>query len=156
VEVMGRSSGFLAIDVGLAGGAEYILTPEFPVSIEALAKKILQPRRAKMSSIIVVAEADQPGRSMKYAEELQTLTGLQYRVCILGHTQRGGSPSLLDRKVASMMGYYAVKGLLDGESNKMIAMNKDQLVLVPMPDPDAGPRILTEKELLEVNDILCT
>ncbi len=156
VEVMGRNSGFLALDVGIAGGAEVIILPEFPISIDKLAEKIKAPRRHKQSSIIVVAEADQPGRSVQIAETLSRLTEAQYRVCILGHTQRGGSPSLLDRKIASMMGYHAVKNLLDGESHKMIGMYQNNLALQPLPDPTLGPRILTERELIDLNEVLCS
>jgi 6-phosphofructokinase 1 len=156
VEVMGRSSGFLALDVGIAGGAEFILLPEYPLTTEALATKITTQRRIKQSSIIVVAEADQPGRSIKISEELSQMTGHQYRVCILGHTQRGGTPTLLDRKIASMMGHLAVKSLLDGISHKMTGMHQDVLSLYSIPDPEAGPRILSHSELIDLNDILCT
>jgi 6-phosphofructokinase 1 len=156
VEVMGRNSGFLAIDVGIAGGAEFILIPEFPLSNKDLAKKIIAPRRAKANSIIVIAEADQPGRSMQIAEELTGLTGLQYRVCILGHTQRGGSPTTLDRKIASEMGFMAVKSLLSGSNNKMVAMNLNTLALTPFPDPNAGARVVTDNSLIDLNNILCT
>lgn len=155
VEVMGRSSGFLALYVGIAGGAETILTPEFPISIEALATKLITPRRQKLSSIIVVAEAEQPGRSMQMAEKLQQLTGQAFRVCMLGHTQRGGSPTLFDRKTASIMGHMAVTSLIDGVSHKMVAMNQGQFMLAPFPKPTAGPRVLTQKTLLDLNDILC-
>ncbi len=156
VEVMGRNTGFLAVDVGIAGGAEFILIPEFPITVRDLADKIAKPRRKKQSSIIIMAEADQPGRSIEITEELRRLTGQQYRVCILGHTQRGGSPTVLDRKMASLMGYHAVKGLLEGNSHKMVAMYNNQLSLMPLPAPDAGPRMLSEIQLLEINDILCT
>lgn len=156
VEVMGRHSGFLAVDVGIAGGAEVILIPEVDSSMEAIASKIITPRRLKLSSIIVVAEAAQPGRSFQIAEQLGHLTQLVYRVCILGHTQRGGSPTLFDRKIASQMGYMAVKGLLDGISDKMVAMRKGQLLLLPFPEVNALPRTLAEMDLLELNDILCT
>lgn len=156
VEVMGRSSGFLALDVGIAGGAEFILTPEFPISIEALAQKITAPRRNKQNSIIVVAEADESGRSVRIAKELVKLTHLQYRVCILGHTQRGGSPTALDRKIASEMGFLAVKGLMDGASHQMTAMLEEDILLAPLPNPALGPRTLTQKELIELNSILCT
>lgn len=155
VEVMGRHSGFLAVDVGIAGGAEVILIPEVETSLEAIAKKITSPRRVKLSSIIVVAEAAQPGRSIQLAEQLAQLTQLAYRVCILGHTQRGGTPTLLDRKIASQMGFMAVKGLMDGVSNQMVAMNKDQLSFMPFPDVTAAARTLAAMDLLALNDILC-
>src|SRR3990167_8489179 len=149
VEVMGHNTGFLAVDVGIAGGAEFILAPEFGLTVEELATKILQPRRRKLSSITVVAEADQPGRSFQIAKQLEQLTHLPHRVCILGHTQRGGSPTTLDRKIASQMGYLAVKGLLDGESHKMTALNNNHLTLVPFPDPTAPPRVLNQLDLIE-------
>ena len=155
VEVMGRSSGFLALDVGLAGGAEFILLPEFPISMGEFASAIQLPRRKKQSSIIVIAEADQPGRTIQIAEELGKSTGFAYRVCILGHIQRGGSPTVLDRNVASNMGFQAVKGLLEGATHKMTSLIKDELSLQPIPDPDAGPRVLTSKEIVDLNNILC-
>jgi 6-phosphofructokinase 1 len=155
VEVMGRNTGFLAVDVGIAGGADFILIPESDTSIEHLAEKVVKRRRKKLSAIIVVAEAAQPGRSFKIAEQLEKITGNSYKVCILGHTQRGGSPTLLDRKIASEMGYYAVKGLVDGETNKMLAMHREQIVLTPFPAPDTKPRAFTQTQLLELNKILC-
>jgi 6-phosphofructokinase 1 len=156
IEVMGRSSGFLAVDVGMAGGAEFILTPEFDISLETLAKNILMPRRQKLSSIIIVAEASEPGRSVQLAQALEQLTKETFRVCILGHTQRGGSPTLLDRKIASQMGYMAVQALTHGASHKMIAMCNNELKLQNFPDVDAGPRVLNQKDLIEINNILCT
>lgn len=155
VEVMGRSSGFLAIDVGIAGGAEIILIPEFEVPLEKIAAKLMKRRSSKLSSIIVVAEADRPGRSIKMAEDLHQLTQLPFRVCILGHTQRGGSPTALDRKTASIMGHLSVKALLNGDSHKMIALNQDRFLLAPFPAPDTPARTFQQQELLEMNDILC-
>jgi len=155
VEVMGRSSGFLAVDVGIAGGAEFILIPEYPISIEDLAARLMKPKRQKMSSILVIAEADRPGRSFDIAVQLKQLTGNEYRVCILGHTQRGGTPTLEDRKMGSIMGYLAVKGLLQGETHKMVARNQDKLSLVPFPEPHTPSRVISDKSLLELNDILC-
>jgi 6-phosphofructokinase 1 len=156
VEVMGRSSGFLALDVGIAGGAEIILLPEFPLSMASLAAKITATRRVKQSSIIVVAEADEPNRSMAISTELTRLTGHPYRVCILGHIQRGGMPTLQDRKVASMMGHMAVRALLDGENHKMTGMQRDVLSLHEIPSLEAGPRKLASRDLIDLNDILCT
>lgn len=156
VEVMGRSSGFLALDVGIAGGAEFILTPEFPISVETLAQRITAPRRNKLNSIIVVAEADESGRSVHIAKDLAKMTGLQYRVCILGHTQRGGSPTALDRKIASEMGFLAIKGLMEGATRQMTAMMAEAIILAPLPDPKQGPRVLNQEKLIELNNILCT
>lgn len=156
VEVMGRSSGFLAVDVGIAGGAEIILIPEISISIVKLAAKIMQRKRPKLSSIIVVAEADQPGRSVQIAEELRELTQLQYRVCILGHTQRGGSPSTMDRSIASQMGYLAVNGLARGVSGKMTAVNHGVVELANFPPIDILCRTFQQHELIAMNDILCS
>jgi 6-phosphofructokinase 1 len=155
VEVMGRNSGALAVDVGIAGGAEIILIPEFELPLEKVAQKLLGRRQSKLSSIIVVAEANQPGRSIKMAEDLHALTKLPFRVCILGYIQRGGSPTALDRKTASSMGYLAVKALLAGESHKMVALSQDTLSLVPFPSVDTT-RVFKQKDLLEMNDILCS
>ncbi len=155
VEVMGRNTGFLAVDVGIAGGAEIILTPEFPLSIEALAKKLTQQKRQKLSSIIVVAEGNQPGRSLEITEQLRHLTNLQYRVCILGHTQRGGSPTASDRLIASQMGFLAVKALIDGASNQMTAMQNNKLTLTAFPEKNASARVFSDQKLLEVNEVLC-
>lgn len=156
IEVMGRKSGFLAMDVGIAGGAEVIMTPEFDCSMEELAKKITGHKRSKQSSIIIVAEADQPGRSVHIAEQLQQITGVPYRVCILGHTQRGGSPTTMDRLVASQMGYLAVKTLLEDKSNQMTAIYNGQLTLMPLSRKEVNTRIFSQKSLLELNDVLCT
>ncbi len=155
VEVMGRRSGFLAVDVGIAGGAEIIVIPEIPLSIEKIAEKISQQKRHKQSSIIIVAEADQPGRSIKISEQLQPYIKVPIRVCILGHTQRGGSPTTADRLIASQMGYLAVKSLIDGVSHQMTAMQNNNLVLAPFPDENQPTRLFNNEKLLEINDILC-
>jgi 6-phosphofructokinase 1 len=156
VEVMGRSSGFLAINVGIAGGAEIILTPEFDLPIKTLAAKILEPKRHKQSSIMVVAEAEQPGRSIHIAQQLEELTQLQYRVCIVGHTQRGGSPTAFDRTIASQMGFLAVKHFYDGNINKMIAFIDNQLTFIPLPTVNTPARTLLSQDLIDLNNILCT
>lgn len=156
VEVMGRNSGFLALDVGLAGGAEYILTPEFPITSEELAQRLQQPKRKKLSSIIVVAEADKPGRSVELAEDIAKLTQMKYRVCILGHTQRGGSPTVFDRKIASWMGVNAVEALLAGESGKMVNWEKSEIGLVPFAAANTSARQVTGKELFQISEILAS
>lgn len=155
VEVMGRNSGFLAVDVGIAGGAEIIVIPEVPFSIETIATKVTHHKRPKQSSIIVVAEADRPGRSFTMATELERITQIRFRVCILGHTQRGGSPTAIDRLLASQMGYLAVKSLIENHSLKMTAIQKGKLVLTSFPKPDSPARLFTHTELLEMNDVLC-
>ncbi len=155
IEVMGRRAGFLALDVGIAGGAEYILIPEFSVTADELAASMLEPSRKKTSSIIVVAEGEHPGHTLDLAKRLFEKTGMVYRVCILGHTQRGGSPSALDRKVASLMGNKAAMMLISGQHNKMIAVVNDRLVATDFPDPDKVARKVSDRMLLEINDVIC-
>lgn len=155
VEVMGRAAGFLAVDVGIAGGAEFILIPEVPLSVEELVARIQNRRRKKMASIVVVAEADQPGRTFHLAEEIKRLSGISYKVCILGHIQRGGSPTTKDRKIASLMGYYAVECVVRGYSKKMIAVQGDTVLPVDFPDPALGARLFQEIELLKINRLIC-
>jgi 6-phosphofructokinase 1 len=103
----------------------------------------------------VVAEADNPGRSVALAEEIRQLSGIEYKVCILGHTQRGGSPTLIDRKIGSLMGARAVEGLLHGENQKMVAEVAGEIALVPFPNPDKGTRFFKDKKILELNEIIC-
>ena len=155
VEVMGRAAGFLALDVGIAGGAEYILLPEVPFSVDELIHNIEVKSRFKLGSIIVVAEADQPGRSFALAKEIHEKTGTLYKVCVLGHTQRGGTPSVRDRKVASLMGYHAVKALLDGHNHKMVSYADESCVLVDFPNPELGSRKLHPEEYFDINRVLC-
>ena len=154
VETMGHRAGFLAMDVAIAGGAEYVITPEFPITTQDLATKINTPRRKKQSMIIVVAEGDQHGRSITIAEELKKLTPFEYRVCILGHTQRGGSPTAFDRLNASSMGHLAVKSLLDGKSMAMTVIQGNQYLLADFPDPQKPSRRLTGETLMKLSEIL--
>jgi len=105
---MGRHSGQLALAVGMAGGAEEILIPQNPVDSRAVCERLCAGRhRGKTSSIIVVAEGVQGG-AFRVAEQLKKLSRNEYRVCILGHIQRGGSPTAADRCLATRLGTYAV------------------------------------------------
>ncbi len=155
VEVMGRAAGFLAVDVGIAGGAEFILIPEMPLTAEEIAYRIQHRLRKKMASIVVVAEAGYPGRSFKLAEEIEAKSGISYKVCVLGHIQRGGAPTVEDRKIAALMGYHAVQSLAQGETQKMIATQKNEIVAVPFPDPTLNARRFSAKELLKINHLIC-
>ncbi len=156
VEIMGRRAGFLAVDVGIAGGAEYILTPEFPVAIKDLAEQINAPGRTKKSLIIIVAEAGTPGRSLNIVRRLRKLTPFEYRVCVLGHTQRGGSPTVMDREIGSRMGNLAVTALIEGKTNGMTAIQNGQLMLTSFPGPDSPCRLLTDGDLLRLSEVLAT
>jgi 6-phosphofructokinase 1 len=155
VEVMGRAAGFLAVDVGIAGGAEFILIPELPLGVDEVVHHIKNRLRKKMASIVVVAEAERPGRSFQLAEEIKAKSGISYKVCVLGHIQRGGSPTVIDRKTAALMGYHAVACLMRGESGKMIAVQKNELLAVPFPEASLGARRFTDEKLLEINQLIC-
>lgn len=131
VEVMGRHSGQLALAVGVAGGAEEILIPERPVNIRAVCERLCAGRhRGKTSSIIVVAEGVEGG-AFHVAEQLKKLSRNEYRICILGHIQRGGSPTAADRCLATRLGAYTVKAILDDESDKMVGEIGGKPTLTP-------------------------
>ncbi|MCI0539426.1 MAG: 6-phosphofructokinase [Verrucomicrobiales bacterium] len=131
VEVMGRHSGQLALAVGIAGGAEEILIPEKPVELRGVCQRLCAGRyRGKTSSIIVAAEGVKGG-AFRVAEQLKKFSRNEYRVCILGHIQRGGSPTAADRCLATRLGAYAVKAILDDESGKMVGEIGGKRALTP-------------------------
>ncbi len=134
IEVMGRDSGYIAYGAGLAGGAEAILVPETKAdysNLEQVLKKGWD--RKKSSLIIVVAEGDESGGGSKVAETVKKYMPSHYvGVCILGHIQRGGSPSAADRILASNLGYAAIEGLLEGKSNVMVGMQKNDICFTPL------------------------
>ncbi len=129
VEVMGHDSGFIAVDVGVAGGAEEIFFPENPVAIEDAIEHIKRSMaRGKKSSILVTAEGKKPGRAYDLAEAIRKRAGFEAKVCVLGHIQRGGAPSARDRILASRLGAHAVEKLMLGESDIMIGIQAEKLV----------------------------
>ncbi len=133
VEVMGRHTGFIALESGIAGGAEELLIPEVPISIEELCHRLEENfKRGKRSSIVVIAEADQPGESFRIAKEVKDRTGFDSRVCILGHIQRGGSPTARDRILASRLGVAAVQALLDGKGGHMVGEINREIAYTPL------------------------
>jgi len=132
VEVMGRNSGHIASYVGLACGAEEVFTPEINTTVEKAADKIMDAqKKGKRSSIIITAEGQKPGRAYDLAEAIRKKTGLDAKVCILGHIQRGGSPTATDRIIASRMGSASVEALLAGHCDIMVGIEKNELVQVP-------------------------
>lgn len=131
IEVMGRDAGDIALWAGLAGGAESILIPEASFEIEELVERLERGRkRGKKHSIIIVAEGIASGVTI--GEKIKERTGLETRVIVLGHLQRGGSPSALDRVLASQMGAMAVDLLLAGETRKMVGIRSNRLVGINM------------------------
>ena len=127
VEVMGRGAGFIAINTGVACGATYVITSEVPYDLDVIAKKMLESRKTgKQHFIIIVSEG--VGHSDEIARTLQEKTGIEARTTILGHVQRGGSPTVRDRVVASQMGYYAVNLLSQGIGNRVVGMQNNKIV----------------------------
>ncbi len=135
VEVMGRDTGFIALESGIAGGAEELFIPEEPMTVDELCRRLVENfKQGKRSSIVVVAEADQPGESFHIAREVKDKTGFDSRVCILGHTQRGGSPTARDRVLASRLGAAAVQALIDGKGGCMIGEINREIAYTPLKD----------------------
>ena len=133
VEVMGRDAGFLALNGAIAAGAEAAIIPEFSTEVDQLEQFIENGfRKSKSSSIVLVAESEITGGAMHYAERVKNeYPQYDVRVTILGHLQRGGSPTAHDRIIASRMGVASIQALLDGQRNVMIGIQNDQIVYVP-------------------------
>lgn len=127
VEVMGRNAGWIALNVGTAVGAMAILTPEVKFSIDDIVAKIEASKKDKKQHFIIVV-SEGVGNSEELAKEIQKRTGIDARATILGHVQRGGSPTVRDRVVASEMGYYAVNLLDKGVGNRVVAMQNGKIV----------------------------
>ncbi len=127
VEVMGRNAGYIALNAGIACGATYVITKEVPYNLDDVAKKMLETRKTgKQNFIIIVSEG--VGHSEEIAKVLEEKTGIESRATILGHVQRGGSPTVRDRVVASEMGYYAVNLLSQGIGNRVVGMQGGKIV----------------------------
>ena len=133
VEVMGRHAGFIAISVGIGCGAEEILIPEVKTDVEAVAKKLQKGKKhGKTSSIVIVAEGDDAGNAYEIAEKVRKITGVQYRVSVLGYVQRGGNPSAMDRILASKLGAWSVDSLLEGCIDVMVGEVNGEKIITPL------------------------
>jgi 6-phosphofructokinase 1 len=138
VEVMGRHAGDIALWAGVAAGAESILIPEEPFDLQKIIDKLKRSvSRGKRHSIIIVAEG--AGKGFAIGEEIHKATGLETRVTVLGHIQRGGSPTAFDRTLASRMGNMAVELLSRGESQKMIGIQGGVLKAVEIEEALSTP-----------------
>ena len=127
VEVMGRGAGYIALNTGVASGALEIITKEKPYDLDKIAKKMMEFKaRGKQNFIIVVAE--NIGHSEEICKLIQEKTGIESRATILGHVQRGGSPTVRDRVAATEMGYYAVELLEQGIGNRVVGMQGGKVV----------------------------
>ncbi|HEY3418798.1 MAG TPA: ATP-dependent 6-phosphofructokinase, partial [Armatimonadota bacterium] len=131
IEVMGRSRGFVALQVGIAGGAEVVLLPEMPWKLEDITNTIQTGyRRGKKSFLIVCAEGASSGETL--ARQIEESTGYETRATVIGHVQRGGSPSARDRALASMLAYFAVKYLVSGVHGVLVGEQKHEITTTPL------------------------
>jgi 6-phosphofructokinase 1 len=158
VEVMGRDVGHIALNAGVGAGAEEILIPEEDMGIDRLVESLERSKKSgKSSSIVIVAEGDKIGKSVfelkDYVDE--NLEEYDVRVSVLGHMQRGGSPTCYDRVLASRMGVKAVESLLEGKSNFMVGTTHDKMTLTPLAKAIKGESKIN-KELIRVSDIMTT
>jgi 6-phosphofructokinase 1 len=156
VEVMGRDAGHIALNAGIGAGAEEILIPEEDFGLDRLVESLKRSKgTGKTSSIVVVSEGDKIGKNVfelkDYIEE--NMPEYDVRVSVLGHMQRGGSPSCFDRVLASRLGVKAVETLLDGKSNYMVGLYQDKITLTPLEQAIKGQSEI-DMELVKVSDIV--
>ena len=156
VEVMGRDAGHIALNAGIGAGAEEILIPEEDFGLDRLVESLKRSKGSgKTSSIVVVSEGDKIGKNVfelkDYIEE--NMPEYDVRVSVLGHMQRGGSPSCFDRVLASRLGVKAVETLLEGKSNYMVGLNQDKIMLTPLEQAIKGQSEI-DMELVKVSDIV--
>lgn len=158
VEVMGRDVGHIALNAGVGAGAEEILIPEENLGLDRLLESLKRSKASgKSSSIVVVAEGDKTGKNVFELKEYVEahLPIYDVRVSVLGHMQRGGSPSCFDRVLASRMGVRAVEALLEGKTNLMVGVQDNKITLTPIAKAIKGHTKI-DKELMKVSDIMST
>ena len=158
IEVMGRDVGHIALNAGIAGGAEEILIPEEDLGLDRLVESLNKSRKSgKSSSIVIVAEGDKIGKNIFELKEYvdENMEGYDVRVSVLGHMQRGGAPSCFDRVLASRMGVKAVESLLEDKSNFMVGLLSNKMELTPLENAIKGKSKIN-LELLRVSDIMST
>ena len=156
VEVMGRDSGLIALRSGIGTGAEAILIPETKTDIRALINRLEISRKDKSSKIIIVAEGDDAGGAFEIAKVVKDkFPSIDTRVSILGHIQRGGAPSCMDRVLASRLGVAAVESLIAGRNREMIGVVNGQIHFTPFSNaikhnPEVNPELLKIVEILSL------
>jgi 6-phosphofructokinase 1 len=158
VEVMGRDAGHIALNAGIGAGAEEILIPEEDLGLERLLESLQKSKASgKSSSIVVIAEGDKIGKNVFELKDYVEANLPEYdvRVSVLGHMQRGGSPSCFDRVLASRLGVKAVESLLEGKSSYMVGLQSDKVTLTPLEQAIKGKTEI-DRELLRVSDIMST
>jgi len=154
LEVMGRHAGYIAVNVSISGGAEAVILPEKPFDLEKdVLKPIIEGRnRGKRNYTVIVAEGVE-GKAIEIAKAITERTGIEARATILGHIQRGGSPTVQDRVMASMMGLKAVEVLKEGGRNRVIAVKNSAVVDLDLDEALAMKKALPE-ELISLSKIL--
>jgi 6-phosphofructokinase 1 len=157
VEVMGRDAGYIALHSGIATGAENILIPETKTDIDELIASLSEKeKRRKLVNLIVVAEGDDFGGGNEVAAIIkERLPNADTRVCILGHIQRGGSPTCLDRLIASRMGYHAVESLIEGRFNVMVGILNNKMNYIPLDNAIKAKQKISE-DWLKIVKILAS
>ena len=146
LEVMGRSSGYLAFTSALACAAEAVIIPEVPYNLEAIGDRLMESKkRGKTNSIVIVAE----GAASAFAVEmrLKSFAGFETRITVLGHLQRGGDPTVFDRLLATRLAASAVRRLAEGEKGNMVGLIKNEIVSTPFTEVFANKKVLDEKSL---------
>ena len=158
VEVMGADAGYIALNSGLAIGAQEILIPEVNMSFENLINSLKKSKKSgKTSSIIVVAEGDKTGKNVfELASKIEeTLPKYETRVSVLGHIQRGGTPSCFDRVLGTQLGVKAVESLIDGNDGNMVGIDNGKIIFTPLRKALKGKSKIN-KELLRISQIMNT
>jgi 6-phosphofructokinase 1 len=154
VEVMGRDSGLIALRTGISTGAEAVLIPEIKVDYEAMMDRLDRTRKNKSSRIVIVAEGDDAGGGFAVADRIKArFPHYDVRVSILGHIQRGGSPSCMDRVLASRLGVAAVEALLEGRQGEMAGLIHGQVSFTPFQNAIKHIGTINER-LIRIVDIL--
>ena len=156
IEVMGRDAGCIALRAGIASGAEAIMMPEKDTAIEDLIKTLEKGAiQKKSSSIVIVAEGDKNGGAFDVAKKVkEKFNFYDTKVTILGHLQRGGSPSSFDRILGSRMGFAAVKAIMNGETRKMVGLRGNEIYLTDLKEALTEHEFKLEDDLLEMSTIL--
>jgi 6-phosphofructokinase 1 len=153
---MGRDAGHIALNAGIGAGAEEILIPEEAFGLDRLVESLKKSKESgKTSSIVVVSEGDKIGKNVFELKDFveENMPEYDVRVSVLGHMQRGGSPSCFDRVLASRLGVKAVESLIEGKSNYMVGIQYDKICLTPLEQAIKGQSEI-DLELVKVSDIV--
>jgi len=154
IEVMGRTSGYIALYTGIGGGAEDILIPEAPMEIQKLVAELeAQHKAGKQSSIIVIAEGETTGGAAEIKSAIEKVINWDIKVSVLGHVQRGGDPSAFDRVLASRLGYESVLAVMNNENDKMSGMVNNKATLTPLEDTWTKKKDM-DMTYLKMNEVL--